>query len=683
MNIQISSDFRKKTIRAILTIVLFILVYVALLMLAIGITILCVMGGIGLIMLKPMVLTVGVGVGLASMGFLVLIFLFKFLFKKHKTDRSHLIEVKESEQPQLFSFIRKIVDEVETDFPKKIYLSGSVNACVFYDSSFWSMFFPVRKNLEIGLGLVSTISEQEFKAILAHEFGHFSQKSMKVGSYVYNVNQIIYNMLFDNESYHQMIQHWAEISGYFAPFVALAVGIINGIQWVLNKMYGVVNISYMALSREMEFHADEIAANVAGSAPLKDSLLRMDLADYSFNSVLNFYSGKIEENMKSPNIYSEQQYVLNFLASENNVPFKNNLPLLSETDLSKYNKSKLNIKDQWASHPGVVERITALERLNIEKPYEGVNAASQLFSGIESIQKKLTDNIFLNVNYKDKALPLSIEKFKHEYSETYNKTSLPKKYNGYYDNKNPGIIDIESVTGHAGTLDFELLFSKENVDLIYTEIALQNDKNVLTAIAENKYSVKTFDYDGQKYYSKDAKDLIEKIEEDITVTKRKIEENDILIYHFFYQEALKKGNEKQLKEKYAYFSEQSRQYEQKLTLYNNLLEATGLLSTATSIAQLDDHFKVISIQEVDLRSELKIMLADHELEEEITKIIREKLENYISKDWVYFNFKNETYYNDNLQVLYDAINNYHYLLSRKYFIAKLKVLTFQLQQLNH
>jgi hypothetical protein len=67
-------------------------------------------------------------------------------------------------------------------------LFGDVNASVFYDSSFWSIIFPIRKNLQIRLGLVNKIIEQELKAILAHEFGCFSQRSTKVGSFVYDVN---------------------------------------------------------------------------------------------------------------------------------------------------------------------------------------------------------------------------------------------------------------------------------------------------------------------------------------------------------------------------------------------------------------------------------------------------------------------------------------------------------------
>ena len=155
------------------------------------------------------------------------------MFKFHKVDRSHLHEITRKDEPALFSMIDEIVEKVDTSFPKKVYLSSNVNAAVFYDSSFWSMFFPIRKNLQIGLGLVNTVSKSELKAILSHEFGHFSQKTMKVGSYVYNVNQVIFNMLYDNESYERLIQRWGSISDYITIFVLIAIKIIEFIQWIL------------------------------------------------------------------------------------------------------------------------------------------------------------------------------------------------------------------------------------------------------------------------------------------------------------------------------------------------------------------------------------------------------------------------------------------------------------------
>ena len=331
--IKISPEFKTQTTKAVLAILLFITAYLLMLVLAAALTALCIYGGIMLIASHPMFFTLAIGIGLASLGILVLIFLLKFIFKSHKTDLSHLTEIKRSDEPKLFALIDEIVNEVETNFPKKVYLSTDVNAAVFYDSSFWSMFFPVKKNLQIGLGLVNTVTQSELKAILSHEFGHFSQKTMKVGSYVYNVNQVIFNLLLDNKSYDNMISKWANASGYFSIFVIIAIQIIEGVKWILRQIYGVVNKSYMALSREMEFHADEIAAHVTGYEPLKNALLRSSLADHSMSSVLSFYDRKIPENIKSENIYTEHLFVTNFFAKNNNIEITNNLPNISEDDL--------------------------------------------------------------------------------------------------------------------------------------------------------------------------------------------------------------------------------------------------------------------------------------------------------------------------------------------------------------
>ncbi|MBK8874216.1 MAG: M48 family metalloprotease [Bacteroidetes bacterium] len=678
MNVQVSLNFKKMTGKAIFAITLFIITYLFLLSLAIGMTVLCVIGGIALIAAKPMLITIGLGIGMASLGFFILIFLFNFLFKKHKVDRSHLVEISALEEPKLFSFIREIVDEVQTDFPKKVYLSSDVNACVFYDSNFWSMVFPIRKNLQIGLGLVNTISEQEFKAILAHEFGHFSQRSMKVGSYVYNVNQVIFNMLYDNESFDGMIQKWANISSYFTIFVSIAVKIIQGIQWVLRKMYEFVNVRYLALSREMEFHADEIAANVAGFLPLKESLLRMDLADHSYNTVLDYYFGRITDNIKSKNIYKEQRFVMNYLATQNKLSFKNNLPLVSELDLSKYNKSKLIIKNQWASHPSIEDRIKALELTNIhitavEKP------AILLFENEEKIQEEITEKLFSAVTYAESTTSLEFEKFATDFSQTFDKNHFPTEYNSYYDNKNPIEFDVNSIIQSNVPETIDMLFSKEKVDMVYDFIALENDKNVLTSLANKEYDIKSFDYDGQKYKSTEAHNLIQKIETDQNIIKERIKENDIKAYMYFYNECSKKGNASILKEKYINFFKQDSEYENKLAICNNIIGATGFINIVTPFEQIRVKLRALLNLEFDLKKHIELLIDDETVKSEISQKTKENFKKYLSKEWEYFN--GESYYDDNLQILFAAANDYNYLISRKYFMTKLDLLNYQITQL--
>ena len=588
-----------------------------------------------------------------------------------------MIEITKKDEPKLFKFIEEIVSEVKTDFPKKVYLSADVNACVFYDSSFWSMFFPIRKNLQIGIGLVNTISEQEFKAILAHEFGHFSQRSMKVGSYVHNVNNVIFNMLFDNESYGNMIQSWADISGYFSIFVAFAVKIIQAIQWVLRKMYAIVNISYMALSREMEFHADEIAANVAGYLPLKESLLRMNLADHSYNAVLNFYNNKITDNIKSSNIYQEQTFVMNFLAVESNLTIKNNLPVVSQLDLKKYNKSKLNIKDQWASHPSNEERITALEKTSIQKEENKQEPAILLFSNSAQIQEKITEKVFSNVVYGAKPEALAYDKFKENFVQKFNKSRFPKAYNGYYDDKNPVDFDMKTSTDLNEIEDFDTLFSKEKVDMIYDYAALDDDKNVLTAIASKIYQIKTFDYDGQKFNQKDAKELAQKLEKELINLKENITKNDLNIYKFFHNKALQNGEADVLENKYLLIFKLESEYENKLELYNKLEKSLNFTNEVTPFDQIKNNFSAVLRLEIELETELKSMLADEVLKSEVSKEMIDNITHYLSKDWTYFN--NEAYELDNLEVLFTAVNTYKELLSVKYFITKVDLLNYQIE----
>ncbi|MFV0538614.1 MAG: M48 family metalloprotease [Dysgonomonas sp.] len=532
MNIQPSSNFKKMAINAIVAIITFIFVYLILLILGIALTALCIYGGIALIIAAPKFITIAIGIGLSSLGIIIFIFLIKFLFKEHEIDKSHLTEVYRKEYPELFNFIEEIAIEAKVKSPKKIYFSRDVNAAVFYNSSFWSMFFPVRKNLQIGLGLVNTVTEQELKAIIAHEFGHFSQRSMSVGSYVYNVNEVIFNMLYDNNSFDQTIQAWANISGYFSIFVIIAVKIIHGIQWILKKMYGLINIRYMALSREMEFHADEVAANIAGSKPLIDSLLRLELSQFAYNSTLNFYEHKSENNIISKNIYKDQLYTLELLAKENNIPLKDGLPLVTVSDINK-SRSKIKIEDQWASHPSTEERVDALRKLNITKNENRENLAIALLPDKEKIGEELTKLIFYYSTFRKETVVMDNEEFRKDFQRNIIVNQFPKEYNTYYDNKNPISFDLEKITNFELSYTIDILFQQEKVDIVYNLIALEADKSLLESISKKEIEIKSFHYGESTYNARQAEGLIVDINKETEDYKSLIKENDINIYKFF------------------------------------------------------------------------------------------------------------------------------------------------------
>nr|WP_314498992.1 M48 family metalloprotease [uncultured Chryseobacterium sp.] len=670
MHIQVSQDFRKKTKEAVSSIVIFIFVYLLIFLFTIALALACIGAGIWLIAVKPMFITLMLGIGLAGTGIFVFFFIIKFLFKKHINDRSYLTEIRRSDEPELFKMIDGIVQEAGTNFPKKVYLSYDVNASVFYDSSFWSMFFPIQKNLTIGVGLINTSTKQELKAVLSHEFGHFSQRSMKVGSYVYNVNQIIFNLVNDDASYRNSIEKFASFSGYFSIFAMLAFFFTSKIQWVLAKMYSYVNIRHMALSREMEFHADEVAANIAGSLSLEESLLRMELANNSYHQVLDFYDARISKNQSSKNIYREQFFVMNFLAQQSELDTKYGLPHVKISESGLFNKSKLVIENQWASHPSTEDRIAKLRHLNIIKDNDD-QPAKKLFKDFEKTEEKLTSKLFSTVKYKNERKDLEFESFRNEFETQYRKDSFDTMFNNYYDNKNPepGVQE----NPQSAEIQFENLFNKEKTELVYTLIAFESDKKTIEAIANKEFILKTFDYDGRKYKAAEAQKLIPEIEKSITEIKDQITKNDAEIYTYFLRIAENLEKKSNFTSTYQSFSDYDGQYEEKYKLYLDLTAATAFIITQTPFEQITQNFITLKPLEEKLKQELTFHLQNPLLTEELSEEDIKDFNYYIREEHIYFS--NKEYFEINLQMLMKAINSLPYFLNRKYFLKKKEILS--------
>jgi Zn-dependent protease with chaperone function len=673
VHVPVSDSFRKNATRSILALSLFACMYLALIAAGVLLTLLCAYGGFALMASWPSIITIMLGAGLISMGVLILIFLLKFVFKSHTVDRSHLTEITRQQEPRLFKFIESVVEEVGTRFPKKVYLSADVNASVFYDSSFWSMFLPVRKNLQIGVALINSVTEQEFRAILAHEFGHFSQQSMKLGSYVYHVNQAIYNMLYDNQGYDAIVQKWANLSGYFAVFVELAVWIIRGIQALLQRAYQGINLSYLGLSREMEFHADAVAAHVAGSQPLVTSLLRLNLAEASFNQVLNYYNQRLDEGIITDNVYKQHHWVMNMFASEDNLPMISGLPLVSAEYLSRFNKSLLNIKDQWASHPQTEERVAALEQWNIPVRYAEDNPANRLLINPENVERELTKTIFSPVQLKVTPVMRSLDEFRHDFEAEFRKGTLHPLFNGYYDNHNPPVIDLDSLAPQDGQIDPATFFSREKVDIVYRSIWLESDIASLRVIAGGKSGVRTFDYAGVKYQAIAAAELIPKLEKEWDQVKDQIQNNDVNICRYFL--ASTDGEVAQFRLLYQKFMEVHRTVQERSEIFEKIQRDTAFLYEVLPVTEIGLKLRHLRIIEEKLKESIQWALQEPALAGLMTRKDKDALELYYSQTWIYFH--HEQYDQSTLDVLFRAVNILHQTLLTWYFDSKRNLLDFQ------
>ncbi|MEL6638485.1 MAG: M48 family metalloprotease [Bacteroidota bacterium] len=676
--VTVSDNFKKQTTRAILAVVFFLLTYLLLLGLALLLTVCCVYWGGSLILQHFSVGALIVGLPLISFGGMILLFLLKFLFKTTKVDRSHLLELRRSDAPQLFQLVETLAREVDTPFPKRIYLSTAVNASVFYDSSFWSMFVSTPKNLEIGLGLVNSLSAAEFKAVLAHEFGHFSQKSMRVGSYVYHVNLVIFNLLHDDEWYENVLRNWAEVGGFFAFAVLGAVRIIQGFQWILAKVYAVVNLSYLRLSREMEFHADAVAASVTGRGPLQTALLRLGLAESAYQHVLHFYEGQIAKATTSANIFPEQRFVMHYLAQQEDLRLVDDLPQVRLRDLNRYNKSKLVIKDQWASHPSTPDRIEALEKLGLPDREHPPLAANSLFADLEHLQQRLTRQLFATVQYADQPRVNSQEVFARDFVVHYQLNSFDPLYEGYYDQRNPQGFDLEEETDQAAGRSFASLYAPEQVDRVYQCSALKNDLEVMEAIQKRQIPIKTFDYDGRKYTRFEAAALCRKLRTTYDALQKDLNENDRLVFHHFYTLAKAQGRTEELLGQYRTFFASDQEFARAEQLAPQLQERLQFIQEETPFGVIESNFAGLRPLEERFKQGLERALADNRAlgDEYVTGEDREQLAAYLHQNWCYFSGR--VYKDDNLARLFLALRYFPELLNRNYFLRKRQLLQLQI-----
>jgi Zn-dependent protease with chaperone function len=475
------------------------------------------------------------GLGMIGAGVSVIIFLVKFIFAVSKDENSQRIEVFEADQPRLFAFIRELTTATGTRFPKKIYFSPDVNACVFYNSNFWSMFLPIRKNLEIGLGLVNSINVSEFKAVMAHEFGHFSQRSMKLGSFTYNVNRVIHNMLYENKGYANFLNAWGKLHWGTALFARLTAKIAQGIQWILRGMYGFINKNYMSLSREMEFHADAVSAGVSGGNNLVSALSRIEIAGSCYNTALSEANARVKQNKVSRNIFSNQLAILRSVAAEYDLPLTQGLPDVSYHFVHSFSRSRINFRNQWASHPTLEERKNHLDKLGLEIPADK-SSAWILFEGAEALQERTTNNLYRTVKFEGTIEYYDERQFEKEYLGRKAEYALPVEYKGYYEGRyiETRDWDLEKALEEVPPVrNFEELFNEETGQLQTMINSNKKDAELARAIHEKKIDVKTFDFDGVKYSAKDGEKvalLLEKEIETQVQQQRKMDKDAFLYF---------------------------------------------------------------------------------------------------------------------------------------------------------
>ena len=152
-------------------------------------------------------------------------------------------ELPRAEAPGLWTLAEEIARRTGTRPVDAIYVTPWVTVAVTERGSLTQKLRGLGKRcLVVGLGALQAMTQAEFAAILAHEYGHFSNRDTAGGNLAFQVRVSIYNMAFQLARRGLARWYnpaWLFINGYNRVFLRLTLG-ASRLQEILADRYAVM-----------------------------------------------------------------------------------------------------------------------------------------------------------------------------------------------------------------------------------------------------------------------------------------------------------------------------------------------------------------------------------------------------------------------------------------------------------
>lgn len=376
-------------------------------------------------------------------------FMIKGVFFIRRGKPEGLTELREADQPRLFKFLHKLADEAGAPRPHKVYVSARVNAAVFYDLSLLNLLVPSRKNLEIGLSLVNSLTLGELRAVLAHEFGHFAQRSMAVGRWVYVAHQITAQLVARRDKLDSFVESLSRSDFRIAWIGWVLQTIVWAIRSLIDFAFRGVLLLERALSREMELQADLVAVSLTGSDALVHALSKLNAADDSFDRTVNFARGEQARGAPVADLFEVQGHLMKRMAAILDDPLYGRVPLVPIAEPARHRVFKAELTQpprMWQSHPLNHEREANAKKVYVAAPLDE-RSAWVLFDDAAALRQRVTRALLEPGEVAAASLAESLAHL----DARFDRTSLHRRYHGVYFGRSVtrASDSVEEITGVA------------------------------------------------------------------------------------------------------------------------------------------------------------------------------------------------------------------------------------------
>lgn len=200
-------------------------------------------------------------------------------------------KVSAKEYPALFALVDEVTTALHLSSMNEIYICNDVTAAVFTLPDMKNLFTKPRRYLVMGLGLLSQLDDDELRAVLYHEFGHYSQNSMNDSAYVYRIGQysksfIAFRELKKMGMWEKQMKTQCLAFSYFLDFICQKIKML-----------------YSRLSRTMEYEADDVAVRYVGGEVVQRALIHASILRYYYRIMRWGQERLLQQGMAVDNIY--------------------------------------------------------------------------------------------------------------------------------------------------------------------------------------------------------------------------------------------------------------------------------------------------------------------------------------------------------------------------------------------
>lgn len=272
------------------------------------------------------------------------------MFPRHDKFKPPGPLITRDQHPRLFEELAKLAMQTGQELPHEVYLIPDVNAWVAQRGG--TMGIGSRRVMGLGVPLMRLLTVSEFRAVLAHEFGHFFGGDTALSPWIYKTRSAIASTLTQLNAIESVI---------VLPF-----------NWYAHLFLRVT----LAISRTQEYTADRLGAHIAGASAMIEGLKKIHVGGFAWSSYIQTEVEPILATGFSPPLSLGLQ---KFLESSN---IKN----LVQEDLQK--ELKHGKADLFDSHPALPERLAALQTLPLSNA-EDERPATDLLNDLERVDTAL------------------------------------------------------------------------------------------------------------------------------------------------------------------------------------------------------------------------------------------------------------------------------------------------------